>query len=73
MDEFQNYEKAFGALSESYKCLSKAKVKNVTEQEERLATLKTRLTVMKKFIQAKKYVILFLKMVIINYNSAKWC
>ena len=48
MDEFQNYEKAFGALSEAYKCLSKAKPKNQTEHEERLATLKTRLTVMKK-------------------------
>ena len=57
MDEFQNYEKAFGALSEAYKCLSKAKPKNQTEHEERLATLKTRLTVMKKFIQAKKYVL----------------
>ncbi|XP_066914160.1 intraflagellar transport protein 140 homolog isoform X1 [Clytia hemisphaerica] len=54
MDEFQNYEKAFGALSESYKCLNKVKPKNQTEHEDRVATIKARLTVMKKFIQAKK-------------------
>jgi len=54
IDEFQNYEKAFGALSEAYKSLSKAKSKNPTQQEERLVSIKARLTQMKIFIQARK-------------------
>ena len=55
IDEYQNYEKAVGALSESYKCLSKAKLKNPSKQEERLAFIKQRITLIKKFIQAKRY------------------
>ncbi|XP_065660084.1 intraflagellar transport protein 140 homolog isoform X3 [Hydra vulgaris] len=54
IDEFENYEKAFGALTEAYKCLSKAKPKNVTVQEEKLALIKTKLTLMKKYIHARK-------------------
>ncbi|XP_046855391.1 intraflagellar transport protein 140 homolog isoform X2 [Xenia sp. Carnegie-2017] len=54
IDEYQNYEKAAGALSESYKCLSKAKLKNPSKQEERLASIKQRITLIKKFIQAKR-------------------
>ncbi|XP_065658914.1 intraflagellar transport protein 140 homolog [Hydra vulgaris] len=54
IDEFENYEKAFGALTEAYKCLSKAKPKNVTVQEEKLALIKIKLTLMKKYIHARK-------------------
>ncbi|EDV20700.1 uncharacterized protein TRIADDRAFT_60914 [Trichoplax adhaerens] len=54
IDEYQNYQKAFGALTEAYKCLSKAKVKNPQQQEDKLVSLKQRATLIKKFIQAKK-------------------
>ena len=69
MDEFQNYEKAFGALSESYKCLNKVKPKNQTEHEDRVATIKARLTVMKKFIQAKKYVQSNLRLAFVQFST----
>ena len=54
IDEYQNYQKAFGALTEAYKCLSKAKAKNPQQQEDKLVALKQRATLIKKFIQAKK-------------------
>ncbi|KAG2455575.1 IF140 protein, partial [Polypterus senegalus] len=54
IDEYQNYEKALGALTEAYKCLAKAKVRNVQEQESRLAELQQKLTLVKKFIQARR-------------------
>ena len=56
IDEYQNYDKALGALSEAYKCLSKAKMDNQSQQEERLADLKNRMEQMKKFVQAKRLV-----------------
>ena len=71
MDEFQNYEKAFGALSESYKCLNKVKPKNQTEHEDRVATIKARLTVMKKFIQAKKYVQSNLRLAFLQFSTLR--
>jgi len=54
IDEYQNYEKAYGALTEAYKCMSKAKMKNTTLQEEKMANLKQKAGLIKKFIQAKK-------------------
>lgn len=54
IQEYQNYDKAFGALTEAYKSLAKAKVKNTKQQEEQLNNIKTRVTIVKKFIQAKK-------------------
>ncbi|XP_028669859.1 intraflagellar transport protein 140 homolog [Erpetoichthys calabaricus] len=54
IDEYQNYEKALGALTEAYKCLAKAKVRNVQEQESKLAELQQKLTLVKKFIQARR-------------------
>ncbi|CAH1793664.1 unnamed protein product [Owenia fusiformis] len=54
VDEYQNYDKALGALTEAYKCLTKAKMKNQTQQEEKLAALKTRITLMKKFVTARR-------------------
>eukprot|EP00795_Rhopilema_esculentum_P000551 gene551-10237_t len=54
IDEYQNYEKAYGALTEAYKCMSKAKMKNKVQQEEKMANLKQRAGLIKKFIQGKK-------------------
>ncbi|KAG7270473.1 hypothetical protein CRUP_017955 [Coryphaenoides rupestris] len=42
IDDFRNYEKALGALSEAYKCLSKSKERSPGEQEGRLAQLQHR-------------------------------
>ncbi|XP_066546422.1 intraflagellar transport protein 140 homolog [Amia ocellicauda] len=54
IDEYQNYEKALGALTEAYKCLAKAKVRSTEEQEVRLAELQHKLTLVKKFVQARR-------------------
>ncbi|XP_064415198.1 intraflagellar transport protein 140 homolog [Latimeria chalumnae] len=54
IDEYQNYEKALGAMTEAYKCMSKAKVRNVEEQESKLAELQSKLVLIKRFIQAKR-------------------
>ncbi len=56
VDEYQNYEKAYSALTEAYKCLSKAKLKNTMQQEERMANLKQKAVLIKKFITGKKFV-----------------
>ena len=55
IDEFQNYDKALGALSEAHKCLSRAKVKNTTQQEERLDGIQHRINLVKKFVTARRY------------------
>lgn len=55
IDEYQNYDKALGAMTEAYKCMAKAKVKNVMEQEEKVAFLKQRIGLIKKFVQARRY------------------
>eukprot|EP00058_Branchiostoma_floridae_P021724 XP_002607214.1 hypothetical protein BRAFLDRAFT_118626 [Branchiostoma floridae] len=54
IDEYQNYEKALGALSEAYKCMTKARMKNASEQEEKVANIKHRVALIKKFLQARK-------------------
>ncbi|XP_069036914.1 intraflagellar transport protein 140 homolog isoform X2 [Lepisosteus oculatus] len=54
IDEYQNYEKALGALTEAYKCLTKAKARSVEEQEGRLAELQHRLALVKRFVQARR-------------------
>lgn len=54
IDEYQNYEKALGALTEAYKCLSKAKMRNPQEQESKLADLQSKMTLVKRFIQARR-------------------
>ncbi len=57
IDEYQNYDKALGAFNEAYKCLSKARnVKNQSAQEEKLADFKSRLALIKKFVQARRLV-----------------
>ncbi|KAM4819952.1 intraflagellar transport protein 140 homolog [Thomomys bottae] len=54
IDEYQNYDKAHGALTEAYKCLSKAKAKNPLDQETKLAQLQGKMTLVKRFIQARR-------------------
>ncbi|XP_043825687.1 intraflagellar transport protein 140 homolog [Dromiciops gliroides] len=54
IDEYQNYDKAHGALTEAYKCLSKAKAKSPMEQETKLAQLQSKMTLVKRFIQARR-------------------
>lgn len=54
IDEYQNYDKALGALTESHKAVGKAKMKNTIEQEEKLAFLKQRIALVKKFVQARR-------------------
>lgn len=54
IDEYQNYEKAQGALTEAYKCLSKAKTKSPLEQESKLAHLQSKMALIKRFIHARR-------------------
>ncbi|XP_028845087.1 intraflagellar transport protein 140 homolog isoform X2 [Denticeps clupeoides] len=54
IDDYQNYEKALGALTEAYKCLSKAKSRNAEEQESRLTELTQKISLVKRFIQARR-------------------
>lgn len=53
IDDFQNYEKALHALTEAYKCISKAKDSSAGKQEARLADLQQKITLIKKFVQAR--------------------
>ncbi|XP_065658509.1 intraflagellar transport protein 140 homolog [Hydra vulgaris] len=54
IDEFENYEKAFGALTEAYKCLSKAKPKNVTVQERKTCINQNKINSHEKIYTCKK-------------------
>ncbi|XP_049336025.1 intraflagellar transport protein 140 homolog isoform X1 [Astyanax mexicanus] len=54
IDDYQNYEKAFGALSEAGKCLNKAKSRSGDEIDQRLTHLTHRLTLIRRFIQARR-------------------
>ncbi|NWZ55925.1 IF140 protein, partial [Haliaeetus albicilla] len=54
IDEYQNYEKAQGALTEAYKCLSKAKTRSPLEEESKLAHLQSKMTLIKRFIHARR-------------------
>lgn len=55
IDEFQNYEKAIGALTEAYKVLSRAEpVAGDNRREERLCTIKAKAMHCKKFIEAQR-------------------
>ncbi|XP_076998370.1 intraflagellar transport protein 140 homolog [Tamandua tetradactyla] len=54
IDEYQNYDKAHGALTEAYKCLSKAKAKSPLDQETKLAQLQSKMALVKRFIQARR-------------------
>uniref|UniRef100_A0A673VBY5 Intraflagellar transport protein 140 homolog n=1 Tax=Suricata suricatta TaxID=37032 RepID=A0A673VBY5_SURSU len=54
IDEYQNYEKAHGALTEAYKCLAKAKAKSPLDHETKLAQLQSKMTLVKRLIQARR-------------------
>lgn len=56
IDEYQNYDKAHGALTEAYKCLSKAKAKSPLDQEARLARLQSKMALVERFVQARRCV-----------------
>ncbi|KAM6964373.1 intraflagellar transport protein 140 homolog isoform 2-T2 [Tautogolabrus adspersus] len=52
IDEYQNYEKALDALTEAFKCLSK--IKDPGQHEVRLADLQHKVTLIKKFVHARR-------------------
>ncbi|XP_022250207.1 LOW QUALITY PROTEIN: intraflagellar transport protein 140 homolog [Limulus polyphemus] len=56
IDEYQNYEKALGALNEAYKCLTKAQSggANGPQIEAKLAQMKLRMELVKRFVQARR-------------------
>uniref|UniRef100_UPI0037E973A2 intraflagellar transport protein 140 homolog isoform X1 n=1 Tax=Semicossyphus pulcher TaxID=241346 RepID=UPI0037E973A2 len=54
IDDYQNYEKALDALTEAFKCLSKVKDPSAGQQEARLADLQHKITLIKKFVHARR-------------------
>lgn len=56
IDEFQDYDKAMSALAEAYKCLTRGgyAVEDSVKAEEMINNLKIKLTMIKKFLEAKK-------------------
>lgn len=54
IDEYQDYQKAQGALKEALKCLSKAKTKNTTALEARVKFFNERLQLVKRFADARR-------------------
>ncbi|XP_077407490.1 intraflagellar transport protein 140 homolog isoform X1 [Vanacampus margaritifer] len=53
IDDYQSYEKALDALSEAVKCLSKVKNSD-GQQEAKLAELQRKITIIKKFVHARR-------------------
>lgn len=54
IDDYQNYEKALDALTEAFKCLSKAEDTSGGQQATRLAELQHKITLIKKFIHMQR-------------------
>uniref|UniRef100_A0A4W6G1I9 Intraflagellar transport 140 n=1 Tax=Lates calcarifer TaxID=8187 RepID=A0A4W6G1I9_LATCA len=54
IDDYQNYEKALDALTEAAKCLSKVKDSSTGQQEVRVADLQHKITLIKKFVHARR-------------------
>ncbi|XP_069011880.1 intraflagellar transport protein 140 homolog [Embiotoca jacksoni] len=54
IDDYQNYEKALDALTEAFKCLSKAKDASTGQQEVKLADLQHKITLIKKFVHIRR-------------------
>ncbi|XP_059152845.1 intraflagellar transport protein 140 homolog [Physella acuta] len=54
IDEYQNYDKALGALGEAYKCMSKAKFDDSMVQEEKLGVIKHKMSLIKRFTTARR-------------------
>ena len=55
IDEFQDYDKAMSALAEAYKCLTRGNAEDSIRAEEMVNKLKIKLTMIRKFIEAKRY------------------
>ncbi|CAM1291051.1 IFT140 (predicted) [Pycnogonum litorale] len=53
IDEYQNYEKALGALNEACKCLSKS-AQSTPAHEQMLSQLKMKIELVKKYVQATR-------------------
>jgi len=58
IDEFQDYDKAMSALAEAYKCLQRMEEPTV-RAEEMVNKLKLKLTMIKKFLEAKRFLLVF--------------
>lgn len=56
IDEYQNYQKAQGALNEALKCLGKTKTKNPAALEAKIKFLNERLKLVKRFADARRLV-----------------
>nr|CAB3255295.1 intraflagellar transport protein 140 homolog [Phallusia mammillata] len=54
IDEYQNYDKAIGALTEALKCLTKAKMADRQLQESKVSEVKGRIALIKKFTQTRR-------------------
>ena len=66
IDEYQNYDKAMGALGEAYKCISKAKMDDSMQQEEKIGNIKHKISLIKRFVMARRWKFtLFLSLLII--------
>eukprot|EP00049_Salpingoeca_infusionum_P004465 m.79743 g.79743 ORF g.79743 m.79743 type:complete len:1348 (+) comp12578_c0_seq1:46-4089(+) len=53
IDEYQDYDKALGALQEALRHLSRARMKDVQRQEELVASLQNRLELTQRFVDIK--------------------
>lgn len=54
IDDYQNYEKALDALTDAYKCLSKAKDSSGVKQEGKLSDMQHKISLIKKFVHARR-------------------
>jgi intraflagellar transport protein 140 len=55
VDEYQNYEKALGALSEANRCLAKVTTPGDSIQHKRvLDNLNTRMAIVKRFVDIRR-------------------
>jgi intraflagellar transport protein 140 len=55
VDEYQNYEKALGALSEASRCLAKVTTPSDPVQHQRvLDNLNTRMALVKRFVDIRR-------------------
>eukprot|EP00040_Diaphanoeca_grandis_P025866 m.144006 g.144006 ORF g.144006 m.144006 type:complete len:1357 (-) comp30348_c0_seq2:45-4115(-) len=53
IDDFQNYEKAMTALEDALVYVSKAKMKDFDEQEQRISSLQNRISIVKRYVNLK--------------------
>merc|ERR1712000_647960 len=53
IDDYQDYEKALGALNEALRCMSRAKMKDLDAQEETVSRLQRRIEMVKQFVELR--------------------